>query len=128
MRILKNRSVVAPSLFLLLVFTFLSSGCIYHEDDDDYGIVSVCNYDRYDYLVVLYRESTGRAVDEFWIDGWYDYEHCDEFYDIYDGRYYIAIYRDDDLCCPMDVSESFYIREDYYEGLFIDEYGYIYRD
>ncbi len=125
----KNRLVIVIVLLLLLSFPFIFSGCIEHDHDyDDEGLVRVCNYDNHEYLVVLYRDSNDRIVDEFWVDEWYDHDRCEEFDDINDGRYYIAIYRDDDLCCPWDVSGSFYIDDDDYEGFHIDEDGDIHRN
>ncbi len=56
------------------------------------GRIEVCNSDDEDYLVELHRNSDGKAVEEFEVGKWYNFDQCDEFADIPEGEYYIVIY------------------------------------
>lgn len=124
----ENRPKTTALLIALFSASLLLAGCIiYEHHDDDEGEVLVCNYDNHEYCVVLYDYYNDRVEDEFWVEEWYDYDRCDEFRHIDEGRYYIAIYRECDSY-PWDVSENFYIDEDEFEYFWIDEDGDIHRD
>ena len=107
-------------LFMLAAF----QGC---DDDDDEGIIQVCNNDNNEYVVKLHRNYDGVVTREFEVGDWHDWDRCDEFKDVEEGRYYLTIHRDNQTD-PNDTSTDFYVDEGDYETFIIDSDGDIRRD
>lgn len=112
-------------LVLSLAFMFVAlQGC---DDEDDEGIIRVCNYDNNEYLVKLHRESDGVVLRSFEVGDFIDSDRCDEFKDVNEGRYYLTIHEDNNDT-PTDTSSDFYLDNGDYETFVIDSTGDIERD
>lgn len=105
-------------------FTIDSTGTLGDDSIGDEGVVSVCNQDNHDYIVELRRDSDDSVVDSFELDEPKFYEvsgDCDEFDDIDQGNYYIAVYEPGSD--EESRSEPFYLNGGEYEYFIIDDDG-----
>ena len=113
--------LVMGLIFMLAAF----QGC--YDDDDDEGIIQVCNKDDNEFVVKLHRNSDGVVLREFEVGEWYDSDRCDEFKDVEEGRYYLTIHRDNQAD-PNDTSSDFHVDDGDYETFVINDDGHIERD
>jgi len=94
----------------------------------DGPVMTVCNDDAYDYTVFLYSYPEEYVVRSTYLTSRYDeFDQCDEFSDLDEGRYFITIV-DEDCLCEFDRTDVFYA--DHYETyyFYIDHHGSIVWD
>ena len=101
-----------------------SSGDIYDlRKFDDGAIVSVCNSDDIGHHVTLKRSLDDSVVADFDLKQWSDLaDQCNDFEDLYDGSYYIEIYKVGDNKRAAR-SEDFYLEPDEIKYVTINQYG-----
>lgn len=118
-----NCNLFRMILSCLLVFGLLAgvSGC---DNDDDERTVQVCNNDDEEYDVLLHRYSDGAVIMDFHLEEIYHPDHCDEFENMPEGRYYLTIYEDGGSEIT-DTSDHFYVDDDDYHTFAIDSTGSI---
>lgn len=125
LRKINPKPILRVFLAFCLIFVLTAfSGC---NDEDDEGIIRVCNNDNNEYVVKLHRDSDGVVLREFEVGEYYDSDRCDEFEDVEEGRYYLTIHMDNQVEV-YDSTSDFYVDEGDYETFIIDTTGDIERD
>ncbi len=121
----RNSSMVSPGILIfgIILLLFIFAGC---GSSDDEGTIHVCNWDNNEYRAELYRDSDDSLVKDIWLDEWHDLggDQCEEFKDVDEGKYYIAIYEEGGANVT-DRSGSFYLENGEYENFWIDSTGSI---
>ena len=99
------------------------AGCREHDDDD--RVIEICNGDDEEYTVNLHRYSDGVVIRDLHLEEWYDLnDHCDDFENPPEGRYYLTIYENGGSEMT-DRSKDFYLDDGDYHAFRIDSTGTI---